>query len=198
MTSDPLEGALVQTAFIVSAVSMAGVAHVLWLRHEASKYFNVALDGGRRIRGKRIFGDHKTLRGFMVMVPATGLTFGLMWAFCRALPDWVCAGLWDLTMSEYGLLGLWAGLGFMLGELPNSFVKRRFGIAPGATPENGFRRYFFAVTDRVDSILGLLLFVHLAVGVDALVWLFVLLIGSVIHLAFSAILYLFDVKARVA
>lgn len=197
-TAAPAIQGLIQAAFLVSAVSLAGVAHVLWLRHATSLRYAVALDGGRCFHGKRIFGDHKTMRGFMIMIPACGLSFALMWVICLALPDWLVSGLWELSSWQYGLLGLWAGLGFMLGELPNSFVKRRLDIAPGAAPSHGAQRYLFAVVDRIDSILGLLLFVHLAVGVDALAWVMALVIGALIHLVFSAFLYQSNVKARVA
>jgi CDP-diacylglycerol--serine O-phosphatidyltransferase len=40
----------------------------------------------------------------------------------------------------------------MLGELPNSFLKRRLGIAPGATPARG--RPLFVLMDQLDSGIG--------------------------------------------
>lgn len=132
------------------------------------------------------------------MIPATGLSFQLGWLLCQSMPSWVSAAMWDLSVWGYGLLGLWAGLGFMLGELPNSFIKRQLDVEPGAAPPYGFRRYLFTVVDRVDSILGLLLFMHLLVGLNALTWLLVLLIGPLVHLGFSAILYRLKVKARLA
>lgn len=194
----PDSSAVSQAAFLVVSVSLAGVAHVLWLRHAASKRFSVPIDGGLHFRGKRLFGDNKTLRGFMIMIPATGLSFALTWSFCQSLPEWVASGLWKLSTWEYGLLGLWGGLGFMLGELPNSFVKRQLDIPSGAAAPHGLQRYLFAVVDRIDSILGLLIFVHLTVGIDALAWALTLVVGPFIHLIFSTVLYLFSVKARAA
>ena len=49
-------------------------------------------------------------------------------------------------------LGLALGVTFILAELPNSFVKRRFGIAPGARAE----RYtlIFTLGDQLDSVVA--------------------------------------------
>ena len=66
----------------------------------------------------------------MMMIPATGAAFALL-AGLRPLASAAWAhGLWRLDQVEYFVLGMWAGLGFMAGELPNSFVKRRLGVAP--------------------------------------------------------------------
>lgn len=74
------------------------------------------LDFGRRLDGRRIFGDHKTVRG-----TAAGTIGGF-----------VIAGL------EYSLIGSPLALGAMLtvgaiaGDLFGSFVKRRAGAKEGS------------------------------------------------------------------
>ena len=83
-------------------------------------------------RGRRLFGDNKTLRGFVVMVPAGAVALpsrarSLDHA-CRRLP--VCGRLTTGEATRRSARG--AALGFMAGELPNSFVKRQLDIAPGA------------------------------------------------------------------
>ena len=65
-TPDPLACA----AFLTAAFILAGIAHVFWLRSKTSEQFGIPLDGGLTFAGKRIFGDHKMLRGFMVISPA--------------------------------------------------------------------------------------------------------------------------------
>src|SRR5205085_2257383 len=99
-----------------------------WFAAPVSRRFSYPIDGGRTYRGTRIFGEHKTLRGFVVMVPAAAVSFAVLAAAIGDLPH---AGLWPLTFAGYAWLGGWAGLGFMAGELPNSFVKRQLGIRPG-------------------------------------------------------------------
>ena len=51
----------------------------------------------------------------------------------RAAPS-IAAVCGRSTSPGYAALGAWAGLGFMLGELPNSFVKRQLDVAPGMAP----------------------------------------------------------------
>ncbi len=188
-TPDPLTCAL----FIMTAFILTGVFHTLWLRSHLSSSLAIPLDGGRTFLGKRIFGDNKTLRGFVVLVPAAGATF-----FGLAHLPWFEQGLWFLSPGEYGALGLLAGAGFMAGELPNSFLKRQLGIPPGEAPTNRVAKSLFFVLDRLDSIIGMLLVVSLTVPTPWQTWAYVIVIGSLIHWSFSALLFLVGVKARSA
>jgi CDP-2,3-bis-(O-geranylgeranyl)-sn-glycerol synthase len=149
------------------------------------------------LRGHRLFGDNKTFRGFLVMVPATGLAFGLLASAMTALPSGM-NGLWALTPPEYALLGAWGALGFMAGELPNSFVKRRLGIPPGEAAQGCVSGPLFFVIDRIDSIVGLMLALTLAVHVPFGTWILVIVVGPALHGLFSLALFRLGVKARAA
>ena len=96
------------------------------------------------------------------------------------------------------LLGAWAAFWFMAGELPNSFLKRRWGVAPGEVPSVGARRALCLALDRVDSILAMLIALSLAVPLAWLTWLYVLVLGAGVHFLFSALLCLARVKKRIA
>ena len=87
------------------------------------------MDGGRYIGGVRIFGDHKTWRGFLAGVVAAVLTYAAQ----RVLYD---AGFFHrLALLDYAATslvpGVLMGLGTGVGDAAKSFVKRRVGIAPG-------------------------------------------------------------------
>jgi hypothetical protein len=183
---------------IVVAMSLAGIAHTIWMRSRWSAAFGVALDGGYSWRGARIFGANKTLRGFVVLVPAAGVAFALLGLMRNLLPQWVDAGLWSLSPAMLGALGCWAGFWFMAGELPNSFLKRRWGVAPGTVPAAGVRRIVCLAVDHVDSVIALLAAISVLVPVNWLTWAWVLLLGPVVHLGFSALLFRLGVKARFA
>lgn len=187
--------ALACALFLVVTFVIAGIAHSMWLRTAASRRLLIPLDGGLRFRGRRVFGENKTVRGFAVMVPATALAFPLVRNF---LPLFAAENLWPLSTAGYAALGAWAGLGFMLGELPNSFVKRQLDVAPGMAPRGTLGTVATFVVDRVDSILGMLAFVSIAVPTPWMTWAYALIIGPGIHLAFSALLYRLGVKARPA
>lgn len=190
--------ALVQACVIVIAMSMAGVMHGVWLRSGASRRFDVPLDGGRTFRGRRIFGDNKTVRGLMVIVPAAGAAFALLGFVRDAGVAWLQPGLWDLDPAALFGVGAWAGFCFMAGELPNSFAKRQAGIGPGEAPARGWARRICLVVDRVDSTLALLLGLGAAVGLHGQTWVAVLVLGPAVHFGFSALLCVVGVKARFA
>ena len=86
----------------------------------------------------------------------------------------------------------------MAAELPNSFLKRRLGVEPGAAPGNPLARWICFVIDRTDSIVGGFLALALFVPVSFLTWVYVLLVGSGLHWSFSVLLYHLGVKARPA
>lgn len=157
------------------------------------------IDGGRSWRGRRIFGDNKTWRGFAVMVPATGLAFLLVSQVVERFFGGVeAAGLWRLESWQYLLLGLWTGFFFMACELPNSFLKRQLGVAPGGTPARPWAKVLTFVFDRFDSLIGLLGSAAVFVATPWQLWVILLVGGSFVHWLFSVLLYAFGVKKRPA
>jgi CDP-2,3-bis-(O-geranylgeranyl)-sn-glycerol synthase len=180
--------------FLIVALSLAGVAQTIWFASPASQRFALPIDGGFEWHGRRLLGDHKTLRGFVVMVPASAASFTLLAA---VIGDPAAIGLWPIPLAAYAGLGAVAGLGFMLGELPNSFVKRRLGVDPGAAGGGrwGALQFLF---DRVDSGLGMLAAVSIASATPPLTWFWLLVVGPAIHWAFSVLMFHLGLKARPA
>jgi hypothetical protein len=181
--------------FLLAAFTLAGVAQTAWFAAPASRAFALPLDGGLRLRGHRLFGANKTARGFVVMVPAAAAAFTVL---ALASGDPSRSGLWALTPGGYALLGAWAGFGFMAGELPNSFVKRQLNIAPGSAPRGRAWTVVQFLVDRLDSGIGMLAAVSVAVHTPAMVWVYVLLIGPAIHWSFSLVLFRLGLKQRAA
>ncbi len=177
--------------FLVLSLSTAGVFQVAWLRTGFSKKFSQRVDLGLTVRGRPLFGANKTLRGFMAMVPASGLSF---WAWSRVLSD----GLWPLSSWQFVAFGCLAGAGFMLGELPNSALKRQLDIGPGEAPTQPWLRRFCLLLDRTDSLIGSLLAMSLYVLMPWTIWLGCLVVGPGIHGVFSFALYRVGGKTRAA
>ena len=192
--ADPLHCGL----FLIVAFVLAGLLQSLWLRSRVSQVLAIPLDGGRTFRGRPILGENKTLRGFVVMIPAAALAFAAV-AIVVSLPRGVPpATLWQLTPAGYAALGAWAGFGFMAGELPNSFVKRRFGILPGQAPASSLTAAICFTIDRTDSIVGMLAALTVAVPTPWTTWVLVLILGPLIHWLFSWWLFRLGVKRRPA
>jgi hypothetical protein len=127
------------------------------------------------------------------MIPATGLAFLVL-----ALAGFHTTGAWPLTPLHYLGLGLLAGAGCMLGELPNSFIKRQLRIPPGSPGAGPVVRPLFFVVDRLDSTLGVLVSLMLAVPVPPATFVYVLLVGVALHGALSVATFHLGGKARAA
>ena len=123
------------------------LAHAPVLRYDLLAPLKLPLDGGATFGGRRLFGDNKTLRGALVMAGGTTVA-AIALTRQRWFRDRLPGELRDAPPALYGLL---LGAGVVLGELPNSFVKRRLGIAPG-----GMRRSALggaiAVYDQADFV----------------------------------------------
>jgi hypothetical protein len=192
-TADPLTSAL----FLILAFVIAGSAQTVWFRSRVSQRLDIPLDFGMTCRGRRIFGDNKTLRGFVIMLPAAAGAFFFLGLIVDQNPN-LAARMWPMSLPTYTMLGMWAGLGFMIGELPNSFLKRQLGILPGRAPRHPCAKVIFFVLDRFDSIIGMLIAVSLAVPTHWLTWLYLATIGPLVHWFFSVIMYWCGVKERPA
>ena len=188
---DPIMCAL----FLIAAFTIAGVAQTAWFKMPASGRLAIPLDAGLMLRGRRLLGAHKTLRGFVVMVPAASLSFTLL-AFATGQPEKV--GLWPLTIWQYTCLGAWAAFGFMAGELPNSFIKRQLDVAPGDIGTSPIGRCFQLLVDRLDSPAGMLAALSLVVAIPATTWAIAVLVGPLLHGFFSLAMFRLGLKARPA
>lgn|SRR5436190_13383036 len=107
------------------------------------------LDGGRTFRGRRIFGGNKTWRGAIFMTAGIVIAAALLslWpAYWHALPG-------SIQDAGGGVFGLLLGLGTVLGELPNSFLKRRLDVAPGEQRRSA-GGFALSVFDQGDFVLG--------------------------------------------
>ena len=119
--------------------------------------------------GKRIFGDHKTFRGFFF-----GLLVGIL------------VGIVEFLIFDYPILFIiLPPLGALVGDLLGSFAKRRIGISPGG---------LFPIVDQIDFVIGALLF---SIPLSILTWelaLVVILITPPIHLLTNFIAFKMRLK----
>ena len=119
----------------------AAALHAPVLRFDLLRRLKRPIDGGRTWRGRRVLGDNKTWRGALMM--SSGPLLATV-ALCRA--DWYRRRL--PVDADPVLLGAILGVSTVAGELPNSFLKRQLGIAPGAQ-----RNALLSVLDQADFVL---------------------------------------------
>jgi predicted CDP-diglyceride synthetase/phosphatidate cytidylyltransferase len=90
-------------------------------------YLNKPLDFGKRIAKTDIFGPNKNWRGAVIYIIGGTLVTYLLHLLLPTQP-WIAA----VFGSDPLLLGITTCLAYVLGELINSFIKRRLGITPGS------------------------------------------------------------------
>ncbi len=115
-------------------------------------------------RGQRLFGSNKTYRGVIAVGLGTALGFGIQALVLHQITSLRHLELIDYSRLNWFPLGFALGVAAMLSELPNSFIKRQLGIAPG-TVANGLVGVLFYILDQIDMLLGVWLVLSFAVEV---------------------------------
>ncbi|MGI9027790.1 MAG: CDP-archaeol synthase [Candidatus Saccharimonadales bacterium] len=164
---------------------IANAAPIIASRLPVLKNWSWPIDGGRRYRGIRIFGPHKTWRGLLVGAMAGGLVFVLQ----AALSDNLGSFTNYLDDKEFTMLPLWFGavLGFgaLAGDAIESFFKRQRHIKSGEP---------WLVLDQVDYIIGACLLSLLFIQFDWHIYALILLNWFVLHIIFSYLGYRLHLK----
>jgi len=184
-----------QVLFLGSPLLLAAVAQGLCIKYGWLDRLKRPIDLGLSFMGHRIFGDHKTWRGFLVNVASctlgTAIQAWLQNGGC--LPPWLPL----LDYTRYCCLpGVLLGIGMTLGELPNSFLKRRLGIVPGGRG-GGLLGIAFSLFDQVDLTIGMWVFLYLLIKPSLFFILWSLVVTIVVHLTVSAIGYLVGMRSTV-
>ena len=190
-----MAGVVAQSLWLALPVIAAGVLHMVVVKRGLFAALAVPLDGGRSLGGQPIFGPNKTVRGFVVMIALAalvGLAQGALGGAAAERSGLACldfSGLGGSYAGGYALVNAVLGLGYVLGELPNSFLKRRIGITPGKTGASLVGALFFLL-DQADSVLAALGLGLLAFGYPVAIFVVGSLVLTLVHLALNAALYL--------
>ena len=175
-------------------VILAGIANMIFCKSSLLDSVNQPIDAGRLLGdGRRLFGANKTWKGFWGMV-VWGLLAQLIWSFFLARhPDLEKLHLiyahYPNKLATNFPLGILLGLAYVVFELPNSYLKRRLDISPGKTAKDAWK-YPFILLDQIDSLIGILLVLHLYISLDWAQVIGLLLVGTLTHLGVNRLLYL--------
>lgn len=171
-------------------VIVAGILNMLFVKTPLYKRINRPIDGGAALRdGKRVFGDNKTWAGFWGMI-VFGAAAQTLWGLvCLSFPE-LCPlySRFGNTLPFNLAAGAAMGFAYVLFELPNSFVKRRFDIPSGKTVR-GVKGAVFFVVDQVDSLFGVAAVFALLFPMTVWEYFAYILLGAGTHIAVNSILY---------
>ena len=181
-------------------VIVAGIMSVIFTKTSVYRRYAKPIDGFYCLRdGRRVFGDNKTWIGFFAMIifcAVCNLVYGyLLHSFDLSYMSdlYNCH---DNTLFFNLVVGFLFGLLYVLLELPNSFMKRRFDIEPGKTMLKGVG-YFFLVYDQIDSLIGVMFVIYAVSNISFAKYLGYVALGGFTHILLNSLLYLLKLRRNV-
>jgi hypothetical protein len=142
---------LAQALYLFAPLLVSASLAAIVMRHDWLSALNRPIDGGSMLHGKRWLGDGKTWRGALLALTGSSLTVLVQQTLAAQVPE--ALQVVDYSRIDALAFGAALGLGAILGELPNSFVKRRLGIPRGKTTRGSLAALFY-VWDQVDALIG--------------------------------------------
>lgn len=149
-------------------------------------FLNYPVDFNKKINGKRIFGSHKTYRGYFFGT-LTAIIVVYFQKQLYSMPFFNNYSLLDYSVLNFVLIGFLFGFGALFGDSVKSFFKRRVGIKPGHT---------WFPFDQIDSLFGILLFMAPIYfpKLEYVVLMFAILL--ILHLSFVFIGYKLGIREK--
>ena len=166
----------------------AGIANVtpIFAAHTpVINNWNYPIDGFKKLHNIRIFGDHKTVRGFVTGIILGTLSSTLLFVlatktsiFANFFPSWYFS-------TNPIILGVLLSFGALAGDAVKSFSKRRMNIPPGKT---------WIPFDQIDYIIGALLMSSIVHILTIPLYLTILIVWVGIHVASTFVGYFLHLK----
>lgn len=140
--------------------------------------WSAPLDFGLTFRGKRLFGDHKTIRGIIVGM-ISGIATVMLQQYIYATNQWVHSFVpVDYTALPILTFGLLVSIGPLAGDLVKSFFKRQMGFSPGAS---------WVPFDQLDYIVGAIVATAFVVPLSFIEYVLSIIVWFLIHPVATAI-----------
>ena len=169
---------MLQSLFVFLPAAIANMMPVLV---KDIRFLRIPIDFGIKIKGKEIFGQNKTWRGFFFGIIGSIV---VVYAIAYAGPkDYLVL---DYSQINLVLFGALLGAGALLGDLIESFAKRRLGIAPGKP---------LWIFDQIDWILGAVIaFALMTNSFDFVLMVFSVVFFGLLHPLINYVGYLLKIK----
>ncbi len=154
----------------------ANILHMVVVKKQLFKFLAVPF-------AKKLFGKNKTYRGLFALPLIAAVTAGITSVFI------------PMNISDCFIIGLGLGFVYIVAELPNSFIKRRIGIAEGESSPK-YKKLQLLI-DKTDSLSGICLFYYLIGMADFQEILIIFIFSLGIHLSLSFLLYKIRMKESI-
>jgi hypothetical protein len=142
-----------RVGYLLSPILLGWLAHGLSMSRGWGSRLARPIDRGATFRGKPLFGANKTWRGVVVIGLGTAVGFAIQSLALHSIAACRSLEYWDYARPETIGIGFLVGAAGMLGELPNSFLKRQFDVGPGDAGR-GLPGAAFFLLDQFDLLIG--------------------------------------------
>lgn len=183
-------------------VILAGILNMVVVKQKWFKDRAVPIDLNHRLYdGHRVLGENKTFQGFLGMIVLSIIT-QIIWGMILSMSILTLERFNDFytkyqnTILTNICIGALLGFTYMLFELPNSFLKRRFNIKSGSKGK-GLVGFIFFIFDYIDSIIGIAFIIKVLCKIDIEKVLWYIILGGLTHLAVNIILYILKIKKEI-
>jgi len=180
---------IIQLLLNASPVIFAAIFHMVVVKKGWFKFLTYPLDHFKTYHKKRIFGVNKTYRGLVVMLIAS-LFFSYLYFLLIQQYQWLQQyNLLYISNFSFVFYGFLFGIGYIVGELPNSFYKRQIDVKAGKS-----NSILMIIMDQLDSVFVIMM---LLVAFSNFSWkhfLFGIFFYGFIHIIINYILYLIGLR----
>lgn len=171
-------------------IILAGIMDNLFTKTRFHHRHIYPIDGYRRFRGKRIFGNNKTWCGFFAMIVFCTISQVIVGALYDYFGISYLSDFYNIYANTvlYNLvIGFIIGFLYVLFELPNSFLKRQFDIESGMT-ERSVKGFFFFICDQIDSLIAVMFVIYSVSGISVYKYFGYVFLGGITHLALNVVM----------
>lgn len=174
------------------AMIIAGIINMLFCKINLLSNLKKPIDNNLILKdGYRLFGPNKTWKGFIGYI-VFSILMSVLLGYFYIFSDLTIYNFFyyqnDNTFLYNIEIGFLVGLAYALFELPNSFLKRRMGIASGKKAE-GKTKYLFIILDQIDSIIGCIFVVSLFYPMSISFFICYVILGGLTHFVLNLVLY---------
>ena len=179
-----------QLASLLATVLLPGVVLIVVLKQGWMRRLAVPIDAGAMWRdGRPLFGRTKTWLGVVIYVGGAAIVAGVLGH--PDLASWVAP---VLRGPRSAAIGFAIGVAYVLGELVNSFVKRRLGIASSVETSSRWRGVQ-RIADLADGIVAVSVLL-VALGSSPLLVAATALVGVAVHATTDLVMHRLRLKSR--
>jgi len=151
---------------------LGNLAPILARKIPLLEKYTYPIDFKKKFRKKRVFGDHKTMRGLLAGVVAGIVTVYIQVLLYNHFQFFKDISLFDYNRINPFLLGFLSAFGALFGDAMKSFFKRQLGIAEGKS---------WFPFDQIDYIIGGILFTSFYIRFEIEIYLFLFAVWFLMH-----------------